>query len=227
MTTTVPTALTPRSAATDPDLTGFTLVHRALRSGTRMLADALDGIARDDACDRARQQGIVRFARSVLREVSTHLEREDAALWPLAVVSTEGWAELAPLAADHVELQRLLGRVHAALPVFARCPSSGAPLLAPVLAELAGLLETHLDDEEARILPLLRQHLSGADLERCRQRLRGGTAPRRLLFLGPWTADQCHPAELRPVLAAAGPATRLLLALGRRRYARARDAVLG
>ena len=231
MTTTVPTAsvraAAGRPGADEPDLTGFTLVHRALRSGTRMLAEAFDGIARDDACGHERRRDITWFAHAVLREVDDHLHREDVALWPLAVVGTRGWADLASLSADHGELQRLLRRAAAALPIFARDASAGAPLLAEVFADLADLLEVHLAEEEARVFPLLRRHVSRAELEQCRARLRSGTAPGRLLFLLPWLADQCHPAELRHVLAETAPRTRLVLRLGRPRYTRGRDAVLG
>ena len=62
-----------------------------------MLAEAVDGVARDDVCDRARQRGIVSFAVAVLTEVRAHLEREDAALYRLVVVSADEWAHLAPL----------------------------------------------------------------------------------------------------------------------------------
>jgi len=226
MTTTVPSPVSVPATA-EPDLSGFTLMHRALRSGTRMLAEAVDGIARDDACDRPRQRGIVEFACAVLTEVRAHLERADAAVYRLAVVSSDEWADLAPLSADHAELERLLQQVWSALPVFARCASTGAPLLAPALAELAGRLEAHLAAEEAIVFPRLRAHVTGTELERCRTRLRAGTSTARLLFLAPWLADQCHPAELQHVLAAADTRSRLLLTLGQKRYAARRDAVLG
>ncbi|WP_448625944.1 hemerythrin domain-containing protein [Geodermatophilus sp. URMC 64] len=234
MTTIVPPAAvtdaaTPRTATarTAVDLTGFTLAHRALRSGTRLLADAVDGIARDDACDADRQRGIVAFAGAVLTEVRAHVEREDAALWPLAVQSPDGWADLAPLAAQHAEFAELLTGAWSALRIFARCPSSGAPHLAPVLGRLADLVEEHLAEEEARVFGQLRQHVTRTELDRCRTRLRAGTPTARLRFLVPWLADQCHPAELSAVLAEADPRARLLLRVGQRRYARARDAVLG
>ncbi|MGY1805753.1 hemerythrin domain-containing protein [Blastococcus sp. SYSU D00669] len=231
MTTTVPTSAdrtpTSRTEPAAPDLTGFTLVHRALRSGTRLLAEAVDGIARDDACDGRRQRGITQFAQAVLSEVGAHLVHEDAALWPLTIVSADDWAELAPLTAHHVALERLLAQAWSVLPVFARCPSSGAPLLAPVLWNIADLVEEHLAVEEAVVFPLLHAHVTGEEMARAVDRLRADTPLSRLLFVVPWVADQCHPAELSQVLADADPRTRLLLSLGAKRYARRRDAVLG
>src|SRR4051794_17767263 len=160
MTTTVPTAApTPlpvrpaRPSAEGPDLSGFTLMHRALRAGTRMLAEAVDGIARDDVCDRERQRGITQFAGAVLTEVRAHVEREDAALYRLVVGAADEWAGFAPMTVHHAELADLLRRTWSTLPVFARCASTGAPLLAPVLRELADLLEAHLAEEEAIVFP--------------------------------------------------------------------------
>src|SRR5215218_5078946 len=100
----VPTAPI-RPGAEAPDLTGFTLAHRALRSGTRLLADAVDGIARDDVCDRTRRRLVARYACAVLTEVRAHVEHEDAALWPLVVDAPDGWADLAPLSASHARFE--------------------------------------------------------------------------------------------------------------------------
>src|SRR3954452_20629397 len=108
-------------ATAEPDLSGFTLMHRALRSGTRMLAEAVDGIARADACGRSPQRGIVEVACAVLTEVRAHLEREDAALYRLVVVSADEWADLAPLSADHAEVERLLQQAWFGLGDFALC----------------------------------------------------------------------------------------------------------
>src|SRR4051812_45213132 len=84
-------AVTPRRAgAPEADLLAFTLVHRALCSGTRLLADAAAGIATGQPCDRKRQRAIVQMARTVLGEITTHHEREDNVLWPVIVASVEG-----------------------------------------------------------------------------------------------------------------------------------------
>jgi len=52
-----------------------------------------------------------------------------------------------------------------------------------------------------------------------------GTAPGQLLFVLPWIADQCSPAEKAEVLQMAGAPLKLLLALGEGRYTRRRDLV--
>jgi hypothetical protein len=119
--TTTPTAPAPAFAVTprragEPhaDLMGFSLIHRALRSGTRQLADAANGIAAGRPCSRERQRAVVQVALTVLHEITHHHERED---------------ELAELSDDHVELHAVIGRAERALPLFARDPATGAAAL--------------------------------------------------------------------------------------------------
>src|SRR5206468_2053056 len=104
-----PFAVTPRRAGEpEADLTGFVLIHRALRSGARMLADATTGIAKGEPCSRERQRAIVQVALSVLHEIATHHEREDDVLWPVIVASAGDAVDLVPLSDDHSELHKVL-----------------------------------------------------------------------------------------------------------------------
>src|SRR3954454_17013778 len=136
-----PFAVTPRRPGEpEADLTGFRLIPRALRSGARMLADATSGIAKGEPCSRDRQRAVVQVSLSVLHEITSHHEREDDVLWPVIVASAGDAVDLDPLSDDHAELHKVLERAADALPLFARDPATGAPLLAPVLTELADLL---------------------------------------------------------------------------------------
>jgi hypothetical protein len=175
----------PRRAAralTDP-----ALAARALRSGTRLAADALTGIALDDPCCAARQRDLVRWTAGVLAEVRGHA------------------GPLHP--GRHEALDTALTLAERGLALFGREVSAGAPVLAPVLADLADLVEARLD---AGPLPPAPRRTAGQSL-----------------FALPWLLDACHPAELTAVLATASRAERLALRLGARRYASARDAALG
>src|SRR4051794_21637237 len=128
-----PFAVTPRrSGEPEADLTGFTLIHRALRSGARMLAAAASDIADGDPCSRQRQRAIVQVALAVLHEITHHHQREDDVLWPVIAASADGAVDLEPLSDDHTELHEVLERADAALPQFARDPGTGAAVLAPV-----------------------------------------------------------------------------------------------
>jgi hemerythrin-like domain-containing protein len=224
----VPFAVTPRTPGSpEADLTGFTLIHRALRSGTRLLADATTGIAAGAPCSRERSRAIVQMSLAVLHEITNHHQREDDVLWPVIVASAGDAVDLDPLSDDHTVLHEVLGRAQEALPEFARDPNAGAPLLAPVLTELADLLDEHIAEEEAQVFPVIREHVSAEDFARCERQFQKGTSPGQLLFLLPWIVDQCDDAERAEVLHLAGPPMRILLRLGERRYTRRRDLVRG
>ena len=230
MTTTAPVpppafAVTPRRAGEpEADLLGFTLIHRALRSGTRLLADAVTGIAAGRPCDRARQRAIVHLAHSVLHEITTHHQREDDVLWPVVVASVEGAestrVELADLSDDHVALHAVIGRAERALPAFARDAAEGAAELGTAMTEIADLLDEHIAEEEREVFPVIREHVSAPDFARVEALFRRGTSPGHMLFLLPWIADQCTPQERAELLATAGRPLVLLLRLGEGRYRR-------
>jgi hemerythrin-like domain-containing protein len=237
MTTTSPApqpafAVTPRRAGEpEADLLSFTLIHRALRSGTRQLADAAIGIAAGQPCSRERQRAIVHNALSVLHEITTHHEREDDVLWPVIVASVEGaeetTVELADLSDDHVELHAVIGRAERALPSFARDPATGAAEFGAVMTEMADLLDEHIAEEEREVFPVIREHVSAPDFARCEQLFRKGTSIGQLMFLLPWVADQCTPDERAELMATAGRPLVVLLRLTEGRYLRRRDLVRG
>lgn len=222
-----PFAVTPRRPGEPTvDLMGFTLIHRALRSGTRMLADATSAIAGGESCPPERQRAVVQVTRSVLHEISTHHQREDDVLWPVIVASAGDAIDLEPLSDDHAELHKVLDRAAEALPLFARDPGTGAPLLAPVLTELADLLDEHIAEEEAELFPVISEHVSAGDFARCERLFQKGTAPGQLLFVLPWIVDQCSDGELAELRKTAPAPLKLLLRIGQGRYTRRRDAVL-
>ncbi len=169
-------------ALTDPDLAA-----RALRSGTRLAADALAGIALDDPCCAVRQRSLVRWTAGVLAEVRGHAGTRRAG--------------------GDTALDTALALAERGLALFAREISAGAPVLAPVLADLADLVEARL---------------AAGPLSPAPRRTAG-----QALFALPWLLDACHPAERTAVLAAASRSERLALRLGARRHAAARAAVLG
>jgi hemerythrin-like domain-containing protein len=225
-----PFAVTPRRPGEpEVDLMGVTLIHRALRSGARMLADATTGIASGAPCSRERQRAIVQVSLAVLHEISRHHEREDDVLWPVIVASAgdgDG-VDLDPLSDDHTVLHTVLQRAAEALPQFARDAVTGAPLLAPVLTELADLLDEHIAEEEAELFPVIREHVSAADFAHCERLFQKGTSPGHMLFVLPWIVEQCDDAELADLRTTAPAPLKLLLRLGQSRYTRRVDLVRG
>src|SRR3954453_3560110 len=123
MTTTTPSLpfpVTPRRPGQpEADLTGFTLIHRALRSGTRDLADAATAIGDGAPCPAARRTAYVAFATEVLHEIHLHHSREDDVLWPVIAPPAGGVVALEPLSDDHTELHAVLARAEEALRAFA------------------------------------------------------------------------------------------------------------
>jgi hemerythrin-like domain-containing protein len=224
----MPFAVTPRRPGEpEADLTGFRLIHRALCSGARMLADATTGIAAGEPCSRERARAIVQVSLAVLHEITCHHEREDDVLWPVIVVSAGDEVDLAPLSDDHAELHKVLERAREALPQFARDAEKGAALLGAVYTELADLLDEHIAEEEAEVFPVILEHVSKDDFARCERLFRKGTSPGQMLFLLPWIIDQCKDDERAEVLQLGGPVLRTLLRLGQGRFTRRRDLVLG
>jgi hypothetical protein len=127
----------PVARATVSSLADPALTARALRSGTRLAADALTGIALDDPCGETRRRGLVRFTAGVVAEVR-------AAAGPLR-----------PGDADDERLHAVLALAERGLALFAREVSAGAPVLALVLTELADLVEAR--PAGARPLPPTRR----------------------------------------------------------------------
>jgi hemerythrin-like domain-containing protein len=227
-----PFAVTPRrSGEAEPDLLAVTLIHRAMRAATRLLAEAVGGIAGGAPCSHERQRAIVSFALSVLHEIHVHHEREDDVLLPVIVASVRASdaddIDLGPLVDDHTVLATLLQRADQALPDFAREPAAGAATLAPIFADLADLLDEHIAEEEALAFPIMRTHVSVGDFDRVERMFRKGTSVGQLMFLLPWIADQCTPAERAELVSGAGRPLALLLRVTEARFARRRDLVRG
>ena len=228
--TALPFAVTPRRTPDEPeaDLFGFALVHRSLRSGCRLLADALTAVAQGAPCDRERQEAIVSFARHMLEEVHVHHSREDDVLWPVIVASAGAHVDLTPLSADHAALQDVLDRAQPLLAALAaRGPAAAGPLAA-VLTQAADSLDEHIEEEERDVFPVVRRYVSAADFARVETRFRTGTSLRHMVFVLPWMVDSCPTAEQRAqLLGLVPPPFRLLLRVVGPRWERRRDLVRG
>ncbi|MGY1618699.1 hemerythrin domain-containing protein [Geodermatophilus sp. SYSU D00691] len=227
----LPFPVTPRRPG-DPeaDLTGFSLIHRALRSGTRDLAVAVTGIATGAPCPPERHRAVVHFATEVLAEIHVHHSREDDVLWPVIAASAGAAVDLEPLTEDHTELHAVLARAEQALAAFAApgadLRATAAPL-GTVLTGMADLLDEHIAEEEAEVFPVIRTHVSAKDFAACEKRFQKGSSPAHLLFVLPWVIGQCTPAERAAVLGEAPVPLKLLLTLGERRWHRRHALVVG
>ena len=225
----LPFPVTPRRSPEEPepDLFGFALVHRALRNGCRLLADALTGIASGAPCDDRRKEAVVAFAGHMLHEVHVHHSREDDVLWPVITASASAPIDLTPLTDDHVALQTVLDRAEGLLAAFAAQGPAAAGPLAAVLTQIADSLDEHISEEERDLFPVVRRYVSAGDFARVETRFRKGTSLGHMVFVLPWIADACRPEERAHLLASAPPPLRLLLRLVGPRWERRRDLVRG
>lgn len=207
------------------DLAGFELTHRAMRSGTRIVASALGGIAAGASCPPDRHRTVADFTEHVLAEISAHHHKEDDVLWPVIVASAAG-VDLSALSSDHVALEAVLVRARAALARF-RTDLGAADELAEIMTEIADELDEHIADEEATIFPVMREYVSAADFARCEKSFQKGVSPRHLAFVLPWFIGQCTPEERARLLPAAPLPIRLFLRVTEPRFARRLAVVRG
>jgi iron-sulfur cluster repair protein YtfE (RIC family) len=225
----LPFPVTPRRPGEpEADLTGFMLIHRALRSGTRDLAVAATAIGTGAPCPAGRRSAYVTFATEVLHEIHLHHTREDDVLWPVIAASAGAVVDLEPLTDDHTELHAVLSRAEQALAAFAAAADGpAAAALGAVLTEMADLLDEHIVEEEAEVFPVVREHVSAKDFAACEKRFQKGSSPKHLMFVLPWVIGQCTPEERVAVLADAPVPLKVLLRLGEGRWQRRRAVVLG
>lgn len=172
-----------------PDLSEFALARRALRSGARLLADAVAAIVAGAACSVDRHDAIVWFAEHVLHEIAEHHRKEDAILWPVIVEYAGDHVDLDELCDEHGVLDALLDRATDALRIFESYSDLGAPRLAAVLAELAGDLDEHIAREEARLFPVIRAYVPVREFQRCSRRFAIHYPRSHRQFVRAWFAD--------------------------------------
>lgn len=213
-----------------PDLTDYTVVHRAMRVDIRRLADTVDGVvngATTLTADRAR--ALRDYLAAVSGEIESHHRIEDDYVWPVLVSVAAHPADLAGLTRDHDELDPLLGRAGTLASALAAGPPERrvAADLAATLNQLSDLLDRHILDEEREIFPLIRDRVRVRDYQWLQARFRGNVRPGLLPFLVPWAVRHATPEEARHMLAEAPWVFSLLLRMFRGGFARRERLIFG
>ncbi|WP_409330122.1 hypothetical protein [Trujillonella humicola] len=163
---------------------------RALRSGARLLADALTGIALDDPCDRDRQRAVREVARLVLGGVHAAAGR---------------------LADGDVDAAAV--RVRAALATFGHDVSAGAPALAMACTALADRLDALAASGAGH------EHGWRASPLVCERRVRAAAGlPARSVV--PWFLDAARADERMALVRDGSSRLRLALRSGEERHRR-------
>ncbi|MCI4065142.1 hemerythrin domain-containing protein [Micromonospora sp. R77] len=223
---------TPRA---EPNLLGFRVNHRTMRADTRRLAELLDRVAGGELTyDRRRATALRTYLGLLCDGIHHHHQTEDDVLWPVLERSAGGEVDLRDLSADHAALDPVLDEVRAGADELVAVLASGAPdqgrartvagRLAATLARLSDFLDTHIEQEERLLFPVIRRHVSVADWNSVERAVRRGGSIR---FELPRLERYAEPAELAELRAIAGPVLRVLLAVMRPGFRRREAAVFG
>jgi iron-sulfur cluster repair protein YtfE (RIC family) len=189
------------SAVTEPDLSGFLLVHAGFRVEFGRLADAI-GTARDDR-HTALIEDQIEFVLSYLHH---HHADEDDWVWPL----------LRSRAPGSVPLLDALEEQHEQIdPDLAVAGDRSRPLAerAEALRRLHTALRRHLDDEERDAVPLMRSHISPGEWETHGLEVVRSYDRKRVPTLFGWASGAGSPEMVRRALKDFPPPIRLLFRL--------------
>ena len=192
--------------------------HRAIRQDLRRLGACLGELAGGGA-RAARADAVCRYTTALLTAIRARQDCEDAILWPVTAAVAGQSVDLVPLADDHQAIGDAAGKVSTALGRLAAEPGALGELRASV-ALLADMLDEHIADQEAQVVPAMRRYLTVGACLWCEKQIWRGVPLRDRMFTVPWLARHAKPEELARLLTPGGWTARLLLAAARPGYRR-------
>jgi len=219
----------------EPNLIGFRINHRTMRSDTRRLAELLSRMAAGQiAYDRRRATALRTYLRLLCDGIHHHHRMEDEVLWPVLEQSAGAEIDLRELSDDHAALDPVLDEIRVAaddlVAAYASGPSEPGRVhtvargLAAALAQLRDVLDEHIEEEERLIFPIIRRYVSVADWHAVERAVRKGGA---LRFELPRIERYARPEELDELRRIAGPVLRLMLVALRPGFRRREATVFG
>jgi hypothetical protein len=211
-----------RAVVNRPDTQEMVVIHRIFRRGFAGLADLA---RRVPAHDTAWAGAVAAHTEFLLDGLHHHHTAEDEHLWPLLLDRTQPDALLVARMEDqHALVATHVVRIRQLLPGWRADPSG--PGLAAGLDELGIALAQHLDEEEAKILPLVRAHITVAEWRDMGDAAFAKFSNEEKLIAMGQMLDVASPEEATGFLATLPLPVRLMWRLaGRRRYARYMAAV--
>ena len=207
-----------------PDTSDYTVVHGAIRRAGHALAAAAADLTMGD---QDRFDAFLRYWHGHTGEILSHHGIEDTIFFPaLRERSPESVAVLDQLDREHHVLDRLMDDVELALgEVLA---GADAAVAVRVLAELADVMDAHLDLEETELIPAIGRHFGAAEYEALtKQAIKSVGLGRQAAFTVPYVLAWADPAERAAIYAEAPLAFKVLHRLTKGRYRRLAAAALG
>lgn len=229
--TTSPTAVHPRKPGDpQPDLTLYTVAHRAMQRGAHDLASLAEHLrAGRDRLTRDRARALATYVSMFCDDVHLHHHGEDTIGWPIIAASAGDHVDLAPLSADHDQLDPMLDDLRTAaqrLRDDQRDPEALQTLAVQAVA-LRDMLDEHIGEEERDVFPIIREYVSAQDLARWEQAVMADYPKGNLWFLIPWSVQAIPAADVPATLARTPLPFRIAYRLFRGRYERLNRRLFG
>jgi hemerythrin-like domain-containing protein len=201
-----------------PDVHEMVIIHRFLRREFTLLPALVTSVRAEDT---ERASLIARHGQALLDALHVHHSGEDELLWPRLPSRAAPNSEL--VARMKTQHEEVTAAAHALRDLLGRWRASADPATGRQLADAAQALSealfTHLDEEEASILPLAAEHVSAAEWDQLGKHGVSHTPRNRLLIQLGQILEDTTEAERRAFLAKLPLPPRLLWAtVGRRQY---------
>ena len=212
-----------------PDLTGYRLLHRGMRRDASRLSDA---VATMTEADRQRRAPVLaRWYAGFLGEFRHHHTVEDEMFFPALAGRVAVFEdEVARLDGEHRRLEDVLVAVEASLGALAdpHAGFSASHSDAVEAVTVAGAeLTSHLDHEDADVLPLFVAHMSVIEFDEIEERAAKSLPRSQIAFSVPWLVSQTSDDERRQLMKGAPLFLTLVWYLTRGRYARLSSRAMG
>jgi len=218
---------TERAPTGPPDLTLFTVVHRAMRRDGARLAAALADVGVGDI---ARARALRRWYGGYRGELDGHHMLEDELWFPVLAERVPTFAEHSDrIEREHHLLDDALRGVGTALDRLVDSHAAGEARrdAHDAACELSSMLDLHLGFEDADVLPLYVRHFTEDEYAEVEARARRMLEVRRLPYAVSWILGATTPAERSRILGSAPLALKLVWYASRRRHARLSARALG
>jgi hemerythrin-like domain-containing protein len=199
------------------------VVHKAFRREFGLLPQLIRAVPDGDT---ARADIVAKHGKELVELLYHHHTSEDEELWPRLTQRVELERELvARMQGQHEMVNTLLEQLEPLLATWRTTAlATDGEAIATVIEQLNVALGEHLDEEEQRVLPIVRQHITNREWAILGKRgIASMPKDRVLVFLG-YLLEDATPAEREHFLAGLPLPPKLLYkAVGRRKYEAERD----